>query len=174
MRHDDHHDLIPRLFVELFQHEESACKHPRVESERLDGVPPGQAMRAAAAHAEAMKPELERLAQSEGLETTSLGTRIGDAFSALRKVAFDPLLDREKSYRTTLIGLYHGVDVARLLRSTARAEGRDRIVAFCDAWLTERSLLVGDAARQLEWFGENPRVAIQSATNQLGPRRADA
>ena len=164
-------DLLPRLFVELFQTEESACKHPQVEADRLGGSPPGLAMVAVSAHARRALPEIERLAEAEGLKTTSAGVAIGDALSAFRKLLVDRAVDREKSYRGTLVGIHHGVDVVRLLRAAARAVGRDRIVATCDAWLSERIPLVAVAVGQLDWFGANPRLALQPATEPLGKRK---
>ena len=157
-------DLLLRLFVELFQTEESARKHPRLEAERLGTAPPSQAMLALSSHAEAVLPEIERLAVAEGLNTSSAGTVIGDVLSAFRKLLLDQAIDREKSYRGTLVGLYHGVDVVRLLRASARAAGRDRIASFCESWLAGRTPLVEAATRQLDWFGANPRAALESAT----------
>jgi hypothetical protein len=159
--------LLGRLFVELFQTEESARKHPGIEADRLGDTPPGRAMRAVAVHAARVLPELRRIARAEGLGTHSLGSWIGDAFSIARRLAFDRMLDREKSYRGTLIGMYHGVDVVRLARAAARARGRDRVAAFCDAWLDERIPLIDAAGRQLDWFGEHPTIAVESSTQPL-------
>jgi hypothetical protein len=159
--------LLGRLFVELFQTEESARKHPRIEGERLGDSPPGRAMRAVSVHAARVLPELRRLAEAEGLGTHSVGSWIGDAFSFARRLAFDRMLDREKSYRGTLIGMYHGVDVVRLVRAAARARGRDRISTFCDAWLDERIPLIEAAGRQLDWFGAHPAIAVESSTAPL-------
>jgi hypothetical protein len=163
----DDESLLGRLFVELFQTEESARKHPRIEAERLGDTAPGRAMRVVSDHASRVLPELRRLAAAERLESRSLGSWIGDAFSVARRVAFDRMLDREKSYRGTLIGLYHGVDVVRLLRASARTDGRDRIAAFCDAWLDERIPLIDAAGRQLDWFAEHPQLALESSTAPL-------
>lgn len=159
--------LLGRLFVELFQTETSAAEHPRLEGERLGDSPPGRAMHAVSAHAARVLPELRRLGAAERYGTRSLGSWIGDAFSVARRLAFDRMLDREKSYRGTLLGLYHGIDVVRLVRASARARGRDRIAAFCDAWLDERIPLIDAAGRELDWFGAHPEIAIESATTPL-------
>jgi hypothetical protein len=159
--------LLERLVVELFQTEESARKHPGIEAGRLADTPPGRAMRAVAMHAARVLPELRRLAEAEGLGSRSLGAFIGDAFSLARRLAFDRALDREKSYRGTLLGMYHGVDVVRLLRASARARGRDRIASFCEAWLDERIPLIDAAGRQLDWFGAHPALAVERATARL-------
>jgi hypothetical protein len=167
-------DLLPRLFVELFQTEESAREHPRVEAERLGDAPPARALRAVAAHAGRVLPELERLAAAEGLGTSSLGAWIGTSFSAFRKRISDRILDREKSYRGTLIGLHHGIDAVRLLRSAARTAGRGPVEAFCEAWLAERVLLVTECERQLDWFGAHPELALGPAKRRLRDGRRTA
>jgi len=162
---------VPRLFIELFQTEQSAWKHARVEAERLGGSPPGRAVAAVAAHAARVLPEIRRLAQAEGLDTTSRGTWLGAGFSLFRKRLFDQILGREKSYRSTLIGMHHGVDAVRLLRGAARAAGRARIESFCEAWLAERMPLVTECTNQLDWFGANPHLALEPAKQRLGERR---
>jgi hypothetical protein len=174
MKRKNDGELLPGLFMELFQTEESAREHPRIEAERLGGSPPGRAVRAVAAHAERVLPELERLAAAEGLATNSFGKWIGDTFSSFRRRAFDQILGREKSYRSTLIGLHHGIDVVRLLRSAARAAGRARIEAFCEGWLAERTPLVAECAKQLDWFGEHPHLALEPARVRLGEKRRTA
>jgi hypothetical protein len=168
------HDLLPRLFVELFQTEESASEHSRVEAERLGDSPPARALRAVAAHAERVLPEIRRLAEVEGLDTTSLGTWIGAGFSVFRKRVFDQILGREKSYRSTLVGMHHGTDAVRLLRSAARAAGRERVEAFSDAWLAERIPLVTACTDQLDWFGANPTLALEPAKRRLRDERRTA
>jgi hypothetical protein len=159
--------LLGRLFVEFFQTEESALEHPRIEGERLGESPPARAMRAVSAHAARVRPELRRLAAAEGLSTRSFGKWIGEAFSIARRLAVDRTLDREKSYRSTLLGMYHGVDLVRLLRAAARAQGRQRVASFCEEWLGERAPLIEAASLQLDWFGEHPRIAVQRSTSRL-------
>jgi hypothetical protein len=167
-------DLLVRIFVELFQTEESARTHARAEADRLGGSPPGRALRAVADHADGVLRGLEQLARIEGLATSSLGTWIGDLLSSFRKRASDQILGREKSYRATLAGLHHGVDVVRLLRSAARTAGRGRIEQFCGEWLAERCPLVAACTDQLDWFGDRPRIALEPAKVRLGEKRRTA
>ena len=87
---------------------------------------------------------------------------------------FDQILGREKSYRSTLIGMHHGIDAVRLLRSTARAAGRKRVEAFCEAWLAERVPLVTACMDQLDWFGANPALALEPAKRRLDDERRSA
>ena len=117
------HDLLKILFVELCQTEESAIEHPRTEAERLAATPPAAALLAVSAHAERLRLELEAIARAEDLGTTTLGAKIGDALSVMRDFVIDRTVSREKSYRGTLIGMHHGVDVVRLVRHTAVAAG---------------------------------------------------
>lgn len=158
-----HDDIVPGLFVEFFQTETSAAAHPREEAERLGDVPPGKAMRAVSEHAARTLPQLRELAARERLETTTPGAALGRLFSAVRSAVTDPFTSREMSYRGTLLGMHHGVDLALLLRSAALASGRHSVTAFCDAWLAERRRLVDDVEVALAWFGANPEVASQRA-----------
>jgi len=131
-------------------------------------------MHAVAVHAARVLPELRRLAEVEGFGLRSVGSWIGDAFSVARRLAFDRALDREKSYRGTLIGLYHGVDVVRLVRAAARAQGRDYVVTFCETWLEERVPLIDAAGRELDWFAAHPAIAMQRSTGPLRSARKSA
>ncbi len=167
-------DIVPRLFVELFQSEQSAKEHPRVEAERLGDVPPGRAMRAVHEHATRELARLRDLAAQEGLQTTSPGVVLGELFSTVRDAVADRVIDREKSYRGTLLGMHHGVDLVLLLRSAASAAGRHSVAAFCDAWLAERRPLVDDVEAALSWFGANPEVAAQRTHSALASAPAPA
>jgi hypothetical protein len=167
MKQDGRRQLVPRLFVELFQTEKSACEHPRIEAERLGETPPAYAMLAVSAHAERTLAEIRRVAEAEALVSTSVGTFLGGTFSAFRDWFIDRALDREKSYRATLIGLRHGIDLVRLLHSASRSERRSELVEFCRAWLSQRPPLVEAAARQLDWFGAHAPIALESSRTRL-------
>jgi len=97
--------------------------------------------------------------QPAGLQ---LGRAVGFVFSTLRHYVVDRVLETERSYRATLLGLKHGLDVARLLREVAAREGDDALVRFCDELLVERARLVEDAEQQLVWFAECPQKALLS------------
>lgn len=90
------------------------------------------------------------------------GRAFGELFSTLRHFLFDRLIDVERSYRGTLLGFYHGLGVARLLREVAERLDEQEAVTFLDAWLRERKPLLDAAERELHWFAEQPRKAIQS------------
>ncbi|MDB4930400.1 MAG: hypothetical protein JWM10_2884 [Myxococcaceae bacterium] len=159
--------LLSRLFIELFQTEESAFQHPRIEAERLGDVSPAHAMAAVSAHAARSLEELRALARTEKLATSTLGARVGDFFSAVRDVIADRTLDREKTYRGTLLGMQHGLGVVTLLEATAMAHGRTAIAAWCWSWLAERRPLVEQVNAALAWFAANPDRALEGATARM-------
>lgn len=157
------HKLLVKLFHELFQTEQSAVSHPQREAERLGSVPPAQALRETSAHAERVLKELPELAAQHNLPTSRIGQSVGQLFSNMRQWFADHLLDEERSYRGTLLGLRHGVDLVLLIRHAARVEGDPGLEGWCTTWLTERVPLVDEVAAQLAWFGATPQVALHTA-----------
>ncbi|HEU4410144.1 MAG TPA: hypothetical protein VFS43_33120 [Polyangiaceae bacterium] len=158
--------LIATLIRELFQTENSARWHPAREAERLGDAPPARAMRAVARHASAVLEELPGLAAAHGLPTSVGGLSAGRAFSAVRDKALDLFLTAEKSYRGTLLGMRHGVDLVKLLRDTAEAADDRVLVTFCNRWLAKRVPLLADVTSELAWFGAHPDRAL--APNRTG------
>jgi hypothetical protein len=166
--------LIATLVRELFQTENSALRHPAREAERLGYLPPSRAMAAISRHAAGVLDELPRLAQARGLPASFGGLATGRAFSVARDKVLDLFLTTEKSYRGTLVGLRHGVDLVKLLRETADAAEDFDLATFCDRWLAERVPLVADAASELAWFGARPDVALSPACRGFFARLARA
>lgn len=156
--------LLPSLMTELFQTERSAYRHPIREAKRLGDVPAARAMRAVTAHANEVLDELPRLARERGMEIATAGTIIGETFSNVRHFFADRFVDLERSYRGTLLGMRHGIDLVRLLRAAAADEADTGLVDFCDRWLSVRERLVAGVERELDWFGHNPRVALRHPT----------
>lgn len=168
--------LQAKLCRELAQSERDAQTHTLREARRLGDTPPAGALRAIAAHARSMQPRLEvamrRGGQRIGL---ALGRTVAAVFSALRHAIFDRLIDTERSYRATLLGLRHGVDVMRLLCAVAGRRGDLYLAAYCDETLVERLALLQRAERALAWFADRPALALRSGfQNALhpGPMRA--
>lgn len=151
--------LLPALLTELFQTERSAYRHPIREAERLGDVPPTIALRAVAAHANEALDELPKLAKARGVRLTTVGEIAGEMFSAIRQAVVDRFADRERSYRGTLLGMRHGIDLVRLLRAAADEEQDHEIVAWCDRWLPVRERLVHGVEAELTWFGHHPAFA---------------
>ncbi len=58
--------------------------------------------------------------------------------SLARYLVVDHLIDAERSYRATLLGLRHGLDVIRLLREVAERDGDRALALWCEDTLVER------------------------------------
>ena len=157
----DLHKLRSKLCRELAQSEHDAKLHTMREARRLGPIPPAVALRAIATHAEDQRPRFESLMRRHP-PRLQLGRAVGFMFSTLRHYLVDRVLDTERSYRGTLLGLKHGLDVARLLREVALREGDTALVRFCDELVVERTRLVAGAEQQLVWFAECPHKALRS------------
>lgn len=157
------HAWLANLVRELFQTEESAKDHPLIEAERLGEVSPADALRAVAAHARRTLAELPPLVRRHDLPVSNGGRRIGAAFSTIRNRFADLMLTAERSYRGTLLGMRHGVDLVILIQSVARMEGDVSLANWCDHWLERRRPLVEAAAQELAWFAANPARAREPA-----------
>lgn len=158
----DLHRLRTKLCRELAQSEESARVHPTREARRLGDSPPAVALLALAEHSEALRPRFEAIVRAEQPVGLGLGELVGQVFSAVRQVIADRVIDMERSYRGTLLGVRHGLDTARLLREVAAREGHGELVAFCDDLIPQRERLLEQAQRSLAWFADQPAVALRS------------
>jgi hypothetical protein len=160
---DDLQKLQAKLCRELAQSERSADVHTRREARRLGDIPPARALLALGEHARTERERFDGLANERQPESgLDMARAVGRVFSALRNYLFDRLIDSERSYRGTLLGVRHGIDTARLLREVAVRLGDERIVKFCDEWLPRRLDLVARAERELAWFADVPSRALRS------------
>lgn len=164
-----HRALVASLFAELLESERAQEIHPDNEASRLGRGAPVRALRGISSHARSTRDELREL-----LRERSLGEYVmarGEGASALwawlRRWVADGSADEERAYRTTLLGLRHGVDLVRTLRSAAEAGDDGELAALCTEWLQTREPLVAEVAEQLEWFGWHPEAAL---AQQRGPR----
>ena len=160
-KQEQQHGLLKTLFRELLQSERSAMKHPRREAERLGGGPPSQALLAVSDHARAVFAELCAAARASDLPVSRAGMAIGSLFSTARHVVLDRAVDTERSYRGTLLGMRHGVDIVKLIRKVADASGRVELAGFCTRWLEERGPLVERVESAMSWFAEHPQRAAE-------------
>ncbi len=158
----DHHDLLVTLTRELFQTERSASLHPIREAERLGDIPPAHALRRVAEHALGILARLPVLARAHALPVSTAGERAGGLFSFVRDALADRLIDPERSYRGTLLGMRHGIDLVRLMRDTAHAASDEDLEVWCGVWLDERTPLVEACAERLAWFAAHPAEARRS------------
>ena len=156
--------LREKLCRELAQSEHSAEVQPRREARQLGDTPPAAALTAISEHAAEMKPRFDNVIS--GRRATRRGVRIaravGEMFSTLRRAVFDRLIDTERSYRGTLLGVDHGIDVVRMLRAVAIREADAPLVELCEDWLTTRIALVEQAQLALDWFAARPELALAS------------
>jgi hypothetical protein len=162
--------LVPSLLVELHQAEHSTCRHAMREANRLGSIPPAAAMRVIGAHANLVIDELEAFARQRDVSLSALGSVLGDTFSLVRDFFVDRVIDVERSYRGTLLGVRHGIDLVRLLRTAAEDEHDHELVTWCDRWLPVRTRLAREAADELEWFGKNPTFARRHPLPVLSAR----
>jgi len=158
--------LLQHLRGELWQTETSASQHCRREAARLGDTPPARALTAAAQHADDTLAALPKIFQDLGSTHKTLGTAVGKLFSELRDTIADNLLTSERSYRGTLLGLRHGVDLVRLMLG---ASHDNDMRLFFQAWLARREPLITEVANQLSWFAEHEDQALKHSRGLFGP-----
>jgi nitrite reductase/ring-hydroxylating ferredoxin subunit len=161
--HPMQEQLLRHLSHELWQTEVSASQHCRREAERLGDTPPARALLAAAEHADAVLAELPKITQGRPLAQSGVGMAIGKMFSEVRDTIADKLLTSERSYRGTLLGMRHGVDLVQLMRKSAERANDTPLKQFLDHWIERRQPLLDEAVAQLGWFAEQPERALNSA-----------
>lgn len=155
-----HHALLSNLARELFQTEVSAVRHCRREARRNPGTGPAIALSSVAQHADRALVELTALARREDLPVSKFGTLLGETFSQVRDKVADHMLDAERSYRATLLGIRHGVDVVHMFGSTAALARREAIADWAELWLLERMRLMLIVEHQLDWFASHVERAL--------------
>jgi hypothetical protein len=163
--------FLHSLARELFQTETSAARHCRREAERLGDTGPARALHAVAAHAESVLSALPELARRNDMPVSKGGRMTGALFSQLRDKMFDMLIDSDRSYRGTLLGCRHGLDVVRMLRNLATCMGNTELDNFCTDWLNTRTVLVQKLEDELAWFAKNPEEALKLARPLMATAR---
>jgi hypothetical protein len=157
------HQLLHDLSHELWQTEVSASQHCRREAERLGDTPPARALLAAAEHADSALAELSKLPFEQPIAPSTFGASVGKLFSEMRDTFADKMLTSERSYRFTLLGLRHGIDLVRLMQESVQPSQDNTLPAFFESWLNRRSALVEEVAIQLRWFADRPEQARERA-----------
>jgi len=158
-----YHELLRNLTRELFQTEASASRHSRREANRLPESPPKAALNAVAEHADVALEQLKQLAEKEDLPEGSFASALGEAFSQIREHVADHMLEGERSYRGTLLGMRHGVDAVRMFGLAAKHGGFTDLARWSEQWEAQRAPLVLEVERQLEWFAEHVEKARKLA-----------
>jgi hypothetical protein len=159
--------LLRTLGRELFQTETSASWHCRREARRLGSSPPAWALSAVADHADGVLRELPALAERHELPVSVGGHLVGRVFSALRQTFADRLIDQERSYRGTLLGIRHGIDCVRLIEHVAMVLNDADLANWCEAWLDARIELTARVEEGLAWFARHPIEATRSGAAVL-------
>ncbi|HTM20882.1 MAG TPA: hypothetical protein VL172_10250 [Kofleriaceae bacterium] len=149
------------LFAELLQTETSARRQARRQARHMRGLPPGRALEVIAAHADATLRALPELAARRGHRGAILGRLVGLTLWGLRRMV-DPVVGPGRAYRVTLLGLHHGIDTVRMLRTHAVEAGDDQLAGWCEAWLETRRRLVRNAEIALLWFRPPTARALQA------------
>ncbi len=167
-RINPHRTMLESLFLELIQSERSAEILPRREASRLEDSAPARALRSVSQHALSVRDELHEIACSRGIRIAA-GRKVGELFSLARAWFADAMMEEERAYRATLLGMRHGLDLVKLLRATAESSDDDILAGWCTEWLGVREPLVEEVCNQLAWFGWHPETAIQ---HRGGPRLA--
>ena len=162
----EYRELLISLFRELRQAERSAELHARREGERLTGAPLA-ALTAVSAHATGVNRALPELLRAEKLPLGRVGSAVGALFSTIREAVADRLVEHERSYRGTLLGLRHGLDTVRMIRHVADACGRVEIGGFCTRWIAEREPLIAQVEHAMSWFAHHPKRAVARATSAV-------
>jgi hypothetical protein len=166
--------LLDNLTRELFQTETSAHRHSLREADRLGQTPPARALRNVSEHAKSILAELPALAERNGMIVSKGGMLTGETFSQLRDKLADMLIDSERSYRGTLLGMQHGIGVVRLLQQFAEVNGMSDLDQFCLVWLSTRGTLVQQVEAELGWFAKHPAEAVKFARTFLPRQRGSA
>jgi hypothetical protein len=162
MTRPTHQKLREKLCRELAQSEHDAIVHCLREARRYGRQPPGQILRAVADHASQIRPALGRVWGERPPLGIRVGRAVGEAFSVLRHLAIDWIIDAERSYRATLLGLRHGLDAARLLRDVLVQQQDYDALRVCDELIAGRSELLTRVEDRLWWFAAHPDVALRS------------
>jgi hypothetical protein len=155
--------LLHNLIRELYQTEISAVKHCQREAIRLGQSAPAEALIAVSQHARAATPALIDLCRREQLPMSAAGGMVGALFSQLRDQVADRLVQSERSYRLTLLGIRHGIDLMRVVAATADAANRLELEQFCQGWLNTRIVLTERVEEELSWFVRHPEHATRLA-----------
>jgi hypothetical protein len=144
--------LLDKLIREISRAETQATEHAPREAKRIGDVPPVLALRDVATHAAVMRSRFVEMLSAHEIRLGRTG--IGATLATLRHLVVDRVTDAERSFRTALLDLRHGVELVKLLREIARREVLFGVIRWCDDWLGARRTLVARVEAQLEWFPE--------------------
>ena len=152
--------LLNNLTQELFHAEISAVCHCQHEADRLRHTAPAEAMLAISEHAREALQALLAVCAQHGLSTNAEASFTERVYAKLRNTFADRLVQSERAYRSTLLGVRHGVDLMRMLSLGAATANKSALAAFCVPWLKTRTELLQRAEVELQWFVHHPQSAL--------------
>ncbi|MBA3456665.1 MAG: hypothetical protein H0T42_26485 [Deltaproteobacteria bacterium] len=152
--------LLEKLIREILRAETQAVEHPVREAKRLGTAPPVAALEEVARHATAMRVRFLEVLHSNDVPFHK--GSLGATLATLRHLVVDRVVDAERSYRTALLDLRHGIDVVKLLREVSRRVELFGLIRWCDDWLAARRTLVACVEAQLAWFAQ-PEIMLPGA-----------
>jgi hypothetical protein len=158
----DSRRLLEKLIREVTRTEMQALEHPVREAKRIGDALPVQALRDVARHAAHMRPRFEDRLTAHGISLHRPG--LDATLATLRQLVVDRVVDAERSFRTSLLDLRHGIDVVSLLRELVRQEELFGVIRWCDDWLGARRTLVARAEAQLAWYAAQSTTTIRFAS----------
>ncbi|MDB4963523.1 MAG: hypothetical protein JWP01_3522 [Myxococcales bacterium] len=150
--------LLEKLIREITRAETQAIDHPVREAKRIGETAPIVSLREVATHAAAMRTRFQDVLHAHEI-SVHRGT-LGATLATLRHLVVDRVIDAERSFRTALLDLRHGIDVVKLLREVARREELFGVIRWCDDWLGARRTLVARVEAQLAWFAEQHALSL--------------
>ena len=172
MNEPDRRRFLGRLVREVSRAELMAIEHAAREARRLgEDAPPVAALRAVAAHAEAMRSRFATIVSGYDLPAVRGG--LGAALAALRDLVVDRIVQSERAYRIALLDLRQGLDVVKLLREAARGDELFGVIRWCDDWMSARRTLVAHVERELAWFSAIPAHTDAAARTDIAPNIAE-
>ena len=150
--------LLEKLIREIIRSETQAIDHPVRETKRIGEAPPVIALQEVAAHAATMRARFLDVLHTNEIAVHK-GT-LGATLATLRHLVIDRVVDAERSFRTALLDLRHGIDLVKLMREVSRRMELFGVIRWCDDWLGARRTLVARVEAQLAWFAEQAAVAL--------------
>ena len=154
--------LLDRLIREIHRGEVQAIEHAARMEKLIGAVAPVLALREISTNAATMCERFDNLVRGYDLEPGRI--TVGTTLSSLRGLVTDRIVDPERTYRTCLLDLRHGIDVVKLAREVARSEELFGIIRWCDDYLRARRTLVARVEAQLVWFVEEAGIALLPPT----------
>ncbi len=118
-------------------------------------------------HAERSLEQVEEWARRRGIRSAVSESVASRALTNVRERFSELAMSVEQSYRMSLLGMRHSVDLIRLIRELAvLADDRD-LREWSERWSLRRLDLLEQAEMALGWFAEHPGRALEPVKSTL-------